>query len=438
MTTTADLSVVMPTYNHAQYLPRALRALVTQSVLPAEIIVVNDASTDETPAILEAFARDFPVVKVITNQQNQRPNQSVRIGVAQATGKYLYCTSSDDYVLPGFVEKLVGTMEAFPQAGVCSAYFSIVNGVTGEIREQPSGYCTAPRYFPPDEFEKLIGHGSIPGHASIVKRSSFDAAGGFLTDLEWHSDWFLTFVVAFREGMCHVPEMLSLLTDLPQSYCSQGIRSAKQIAVLNAVFDRLASPQFADVAPSFQRSGVLSVFGLPVLQTAAGRPDLWTKATLGLINCFRPDEYEALLDNPDPRARQLGAFFLGPFWHEVQQRRSRELDERRDLQRNLAAQQQACTELRATLTERDNALAQSHERLAETERQLTYINQRVTHSEARLKETEALTAQLEETLRRMESSYFWKFRNLLRDCKHAALRPAASFRTARAQRPQIH
>jgi glycosyltransferase involved in cell wall biosynthesis len=48
MTDTADLSVVMSTYEQAQYLPQVL---VTQSVVPAEIIVVNDATTDETPAI---------------------------------------------------------------------------------------------------------------------------------------------------------------------------------------------------------------------------------------------------------------------------------------------------------------------------------------------------------------------------------------------------
>ncbi|HEV3341693.1 MAG TPA: glycosyltransferase family 2 protein, partial [Pirellulales bacterium] len=331
MTQTADLSVVMPTYNHAQYLPRALKALVTQSVVPAEIIVVNDASTDETPAILETFARDYPMVKVVTNEQNRRTNESVRIGLGRASGKYLYCTASDDYVLPGFVEKMIGTLEAHPQAGLASAYFSIVDGATGEIRPNPSGWCSEPRYFAPAEIETLIGHSSVPGHASIVKRSSFDAAGGFLPDLEWHSDWFLSFVIAFREGLCHVPETLSLLTDMPQSYAGHGMHSERQLVVVNAILDRLASPEYADVAPSFQRSGVLSVLGSAALRAAASRADLWTKATLGLMNGFRTDQYEALLDDPDPCVGELGRFFLGPFWHETKQDRAQKADERHRL-----------------------------------------------------------------------------------------------------------
>lgn len=416
MSAVADLSVVMPTYNHAQYLPRALTALVTQSVVPREIIVVNDASTDETPAILEGYARDYPMVKVIANSENRRTNESVQIGLAHASGKYLYCVASDDYVLPGFVEKMVGTLEAHPRAGVCSAYFSIVNGVSGEIRPNPSGWCSVPRYFAPAEFEKLIGHSSIPGHASVLKRSSFEAAGGFLPDLEWHADWFVSLVVAFRDGLCHVPETLSLLTEMPQSYSGHGMRSAKQLAVLNSIFERLASPEYADVAESFQRSGVLSVFGEPVLRTAAARGDVWTRSTLGLINGFKPDEYEALLDDPDPRARELAGFFLGPFWPEIKERRARELAERQNLERAAAAAQQECVELRAIQIEREKSLDEAMSRLAERDKLLA-------ECDARLRAAEEEAARLDERVRWMESSYFWKCRTLMRDCKHAALKP---------------
>lgn len=416
MNAVADLSVVMPTYNHAQYLPRAFTALVTQSVVPREIIVVNDASTDETPAILEAYARDYPMVKVITNQENRRTNACVQIGLGQASGKYIYCVASDDYVLPGFVEKMVGTLEAHPQAGVCSAYFAVVNGVTGQISPNGSGWCTAPRYFAPHEFEKLIGHSSIPGHASILKRSSFDAAGGFLPDLEWHADWFMSLVVAFRDGICHVPEMLSLLTDMPQTYSSHGMRSEKQLKVLNAIFDRLASAEYADVAPSFRRSGALSVFGPPVIRTAAARADAWTQATLRLINGFRPDEYEVLLDDADPRVRELAAFFLGPFWPEVKARRQHETDERKNAEGAAVAAQQECAELRAAQTERESMLAESQARLVEMENQLA-------ERDGRLCEAERAAAHLSERIRWMESSYFWKCRTLMRDCKHAALKP---------------
>ncbi len=416
MTRAADLSVVMPTYNHAQYLPRALKALVTQSVVPAEIIVVNDASTDETPAILAAFARDYPMVKVITNERNRRTNESVRTGLAHASRKYLYCTASDDYVLPGFVEKMVGTLEAHPQAGLVSAYFSIVDGVTGEIRPNPSGWCTQPRYFAPAEIEKLIGHSSVPGHASIVKRSSFDAAGGFLPDLEWHSDWFLSFVVAFREGLCHVPETLSLLTDMPQSYASHGMHSERQLVVVNAILDRLASPEYVDVAPSFQRSGVLSVLGLPVLRAAARRADLWTKPTLGLINGFTAEQYEALLNDPDPRVSDLGRFFLGPFWQETKERQ--------------AAKEQLCSQLQTAIAQRDLELAQARQRFADTEAALMFANQTLASRTNELGAAQAHEAELREAVRNMAASHFPRLRAVMDGCKNTVLKPLHRHKSA--------
>lgn len=429
MTAIADLSVVMPTYNHAQFLPRALTALLSQSVRPAEVIVVNDNSPDETPAILEEFVHNDPAIKVIHNERNQGTTASVEIGIARASAKYLFLCASDDYVLPGFVEKSMDILQQHPEAGLCSSYFSIVDGVTGVIRPGVTGWCDAPRYFSPAEIERLVGHTSIPGHASIVKRSSFEAAGGFLPDLQWHSDWFLNFVVAFREGICHVPEMLSLLTDMPASYYNQGARSERQRAVLNAVFDRLASPAYADVAPFFQRSGVLSVLGLPVLRAAAARPDLWSKNTLGLLNGFREDQYEELLGDDDPAVRELAAFFLGAFWHETKEHRAREIHDRRRLESDLAAKDQECRArdqqigvLKSEIVGRDEALAQSHQDLAEWKQALANTHLLLSERDAQLRHLEGGVDELVRQMQRMESSYFWRFRSVLAGCKRGLLR----------------
>ncbi|HJT35012.1 MAG TPA: glycosyltransferase [Pirellulales bacterium] len=434
--TTADLSVVMPTYNHAQFLPRALTALLTQSVRPAEVIVVNDNSPDETPAILDEFARNDAAIEVIHNERNRGTNESVEIGIARASAKYLFICASDDYVLPGFVEKSMGILQQHPEAGLCSSYFSIVDGVTGVIRPGATGWCDAPRYFSPAEIERLVGHTSIPGHASIVKRSSFEAAGGFLPDLQWHSDWFLNFVVAFREGICHVPEMLSLLTDMPASYYNQGARSERQRAVLNAVFDRLASPAYADVAPFFQRSGVLNVLGLPVLRAAAARPDAWSKNTLGLLNGFREDQYEELLGDDDPSVRDLAAFFLGAFWHETKARRARDVHDRRMLESDLAAKvsdlvakDQQCQErdrrigvLNSEILGRDQKLSQAQQDLAEWKQALANTHLLLAERDAQLRHLESMVEDLSRQMQRMESSYFWKLRSVLADCKRGLLR----------------
>ena len=418
MSAVADLSVVMPTYKHAQYLPRALDALLTQSVRPREVIVINDASPDETAEILERYARNDPAVKATHNESNRGVIACAKIGLAQASGKYLYFAASDDYLLPGFVEKSVGVLESHPQAGLCCSYFSIVNGETGEIRPNPSGWCDAPRYFSPAETERLLAHASIPGHTTILKRASFDAAGGLIADLEWHCDWFLNFVVAFREGMCHVPEMLALLTELPSSYSAEGHRSERQLQVIGAVFDRLASPEFADVAPAFARNGALSLLGTPVLAAAAGRPDAWSKATLSLVNGFAPEQYESLLDHPDEAVRELARFFLGTFWHEVKKARQQASEERNRLQQELAT-------LRPLVAKCERELEHSKRRRRETEAELDRTSRLLVESEAQVRHLQAVAHVQAEMIRRMESSYFWKSRQLLAGCKRSVLKPLA-------------
>lgn len=409
MSDVADLSVVMPTYKHAQFLPRALDALLSQSVRARELIVVNDASPDETQEILDRYVQNDATVKVIRNESNQGVTKCIEIGIARARGKYLYCAASDDYVLPGFIEKTVGALESHPQAGLCSSYFSIRDGVTGEIRVNPSGWCESPRYFAPREVEPLIGHSSIPGHATIIKRASFDAAGGLLADLEWHSDWFLNFVVAFREGMCHVPEMLSLITDMPGTYSSQAASTERQLRVINAIFDRLASDEYVDVAPSFERSGALSVLGTPVIVAAASRADAWSPRTLRQINSFTAEQYDSLLDHARAEVRELAAFFLGAYWRETKQN----LQERN---RQMAAEQE-----RLASVEQELAAANARRREMETE--LSRAGWLIAEREAQVRQLEAFAQHQAETIRRMESSYFWKSRQLLAGCKHQVLKP---------------
>ena len=429
MTTTADLSVVMPTYNHARFLPRALTALLTQSVRPAEVIVVNDNSPDETPAILEKFARDDAAVKVIHNDRNRGVNESVNLGIRQSTGKYLFFASSDDHVLPGFVEKTIEQLQRHPEAGLCCSYQSNVDGVSGQIFSNPSGWCESPRYFAPEEAVGLLGHSAIAGHTSILKRASFDAAGGIRAELEWHSDLFLLLVVAFREGFCHVPETLSLWRIAPQSYYSHGHRTAKQREVLGVLFDLLRSPEYSDVSPCFERSGVLSILGNQLLTAAAARPDAWSKNTLSLLNGFTTEQYEELLDDADPAVRELAAFFLGKFWREAKERRARELGDRRRLEETLAAKDQECQArdqqlgiLRAELAGREQALAQAHQDLAEWQQSLANLRLVLAERDAQIRHLEVTAAEFSQAMRRMESSYFWKVRGLLAGCKRGVLK----------------
>ncbi len=112
------VSVVIPTYNRADLLPRALDSLLKQTFQNFEIVVVNDASTDETAKLLEEYQKKSKKIKVITHKKNQGVSKSRNNGNSKAKGKYITIIDSDDYAMPDFLEKAVSFMEKHPEVTI--------------------------------------------------------------------------------------------------------------------------------------------------------------------------------------------------------------------------------------------------------------------------------------------------------------------------------
>lgn len=93
------LSIVMPVYNVAPYLPRCLESLAALNPPADEIIVVDDGSTDDCPAILAGFAARLPQMRVI-RQDNGGLSAARNTGLDAARGTYLAFVDSDDFVAP--------------------------------------------------------------------------------------------------------------------------------------------------------------------------------------------------------------------------------------------------------------------------------------------------------------------------------------------------
>lgn len=93
------LSLVVPVYNVAPYLPRCLESLAALMPPADEIIVVDDGSTDDCPRILAEFAERLPQMKVI-RQENGGLSMARNTGLDAARGKYLAFVDSDDFVEP--------------------------------------------------------------------------------------------------------------------------------------------------------------------------------------------------------------------------------------------------------------------------------------------------------------------------------------------------
>ena len=106
------VSVVVPNYNHARYLRRRVDSVLAQSFGDFELLLLDDASTDESRAVLASYRGD-PRVRTLFNDRNSGgPFPQWNRGVRAARGRYVWIAESDDEAETGLLEALLGPLEA--------------------------------------------------------------------------------------------------------------------------------------------------------------------------------------------------------------------------------------------------------------------------------------------------------------------------------------
>lgn len=244
------LSVVVCNYNHAHYLPESLQAILDQSYRPLELIVIDDASTDNSVDVIEDFARKDPVVRLYRNEQNQGPLLSANRGLSLATGEYIYWGAADDRVCPDFFEKSMELLAQYPQAGLCSALLQLI-GKDGEDR----GWVKSPVisqnacFLPPEKaLATLVQYGFwFMGQTTICRRDAvLRETGGFMPELYHHADQFVDMVVALKYGACFIPEVLATWRVLDSGYAETMFNNVElSRTAFEKVTQLMRSPKYA-------------------------------------------------------------------------------------------------------------------------------------------------------------------------------------------------
>ena len=198
------LSLVIATYNHGRYLAGALESALAQT-RPTEIIVVDDGSTDETPAVLERFAS-----RVRVHRQDNRGLSAARnAGLALATGAYIAFLDADDVLAPTKLDKQAAVLDAEPEAGWSYCDVRIEDEVTGERRLASERFGYAERRLDGWLFSELVRGNFIPVMAPLVRREALAAAGTFDASLSPMEDWDLWLRLSLLARARYVAEPLA-------------------------------------------------------------------------------------------------------------------------------------------------------------------------------------------------------------------------------------
>ncbi len=134
------IGVVIPTYNRAQYIPETLDAILSQTRLAQQIVVIDDGSTDNTQEVLRGYGAHITSFRVPNGGELRARN----FGIAQLTAELVAFCDSDDVWEPDFIESMARQWDDTPDLQVCYANFRIRNGsdvrITTKFDDAPAGF----------------------------------------------------------------------------------------------------------------------------------------------------------------------------------------------------------------------------------------------------------------------------------------------------------
>ena len=221
------LSVIIPLYNKAPYVKKALESVFAQTFKDWELIVVDDGSTDGSACIVQQFIDERLKVKgeetsrTVTSTYNLSPityKLSVRLitqsnagvsaarnsGVAASSGDYIAFLDADDWWEPTYLERMAQLIEDYPEAGLYACnYVYYKPGKTHVALNIPTGYINYPKaYYESSAMPVWTG-------AAMISRKVFDEMGGFLVGIKLGEDFLLWAKIALHYPVAFLNEPLA-------------------------------------------------------------------------------------------------------------------------------------------------------------------------------------------------------------------------------------
>lgn len=234
------LSVVLPNYNHAGFVGRALTALLAQERAADEIIVIDDGSTDDSVRVIDRIAAGVPALRVLHNERNLGVIATLQRGLETATGKYVYFAASDDWVFPSFFALALRRLESDPGVGMFCGEAMLVDGRSNRpfaVRPAVRPRMTAGA-INGSLVEKLLQSTDnwILTGSTVFRRECVAWAGGFDARLGSFADGFIARKIALRYGLYFEPKIVASWVVFPDSVSRRTARDLQRSKyILDAV-----------------------------------------------------------------------------------------------------------------------------------------------------------------------------------------------------------
>src|SRR5215471_16761699 len=209
------VSVVMAVYNAERYLEEAVRSILGQTCDDFEFIIIDDGSTDRSPAMLKSFADEDRRLN-IHRQPNSGLIASLNKAFGLARGAYVARMDADDISLPRRFEKQVQYLDAHKEIGVLGTWIQDIgaDGQPGPIWPLPTSPATT-RWF--------LMFGNCLAHPSAMMRRELSQSLGYRAAAVHVEDYDLWIRASSVTGVANIPEVLLKYRVLSQSVSSRHL-----------------------------------------------------------------------------------------------------------------------------------------------------------------------------------------------------------------------
>lgn len=199
------VSVLIPSYNHARYLPAALESVFAQTYADYEIVAVDDGSTDNSVEVLRSYGERIRFFV----QSNRGTYPTLNHCIAESRGDYLAILNSDDLWAPTKLEKQVAMLDSHPGVGLVHTGGHFIDSEGNLQPGNPLGF-EWPRTPTGNIIEALVRCNKIIASSVLIRRVCFEKLGGFREDLFGSGDWEMWFRVALEYDIGYIDEPLTM------------------------------------------------------------------------------------------------------------------------------------------------------------------------------------------------------------------------------------
>ena len=226
------VSIVIPAYNHAEYLNEAIQSILTQDYPNIELIVLDDGSTDHTADLLENYQGKFHWESHLNMGQANTLNKGWQL----SKGEILAYLSADDFLYPYAVSKAVAWLAERPDSVLTYCDFNLLDPQSRTVRR-----VIAPEMSYREMIVRVV---CPPGPGAFFRRSAFALAGLWDSALKQMPDYDFWLRLGLYGKFTHIPEVLAgfRVHNTSQSFAKPSVEKANEAVYIISKFFKLDLP----------------------------------------------------------------------------------------------------------------------------------------------------------------------------------------------------